>query len=238
KPVEEPKAWNLVDWLSREVGLGSLRFPRWALLLPAAVFLAICVIGLVVSPRSEETQVTAAVLPEPSGAPAQAVATNSALPEPNRLAQLISRAEFGDQSALSELRDIAPEKREREVWLVIAQGLAKAGLVAEAVKELDGAVHAKADLKNDERLTAVVREVASSDNSPAALEALTLAATKLESRGVDILFSVWSETKLRTPATALAERYLGDKAVLKNASKAVHIALDLRKDDLDCEQAK
>src|SRR5690606_27262445 len=102
----------------------------------------------------------------------------------------------------------------------------------------DGAVHAKADLKNDERLTAVVREVASSDNSPAALEALTLAATKLESRGVDILFSVWSETKLRTPATALAERYLGDKAVLKNASKAVHIALDLRKDDLDCEQAK
>lgn len=238
KPIDEPKAFNFVEWLSREVGLGSLRFPRWALLLPAAVFLGICVVGLVVSPRAEETHVTAAVLPEPSGAPARAVAANSALPEPNRLPQLISRAEFGDQNALSELRGIAPEKREREVWVVIAQGLAKAGLASEAVKELSAAVQANAELENDERLTAVARELASSDNSAAALEALTLAATKLGSRGVDILFSVWSETKLRTPATALAERYLADRAVLKNASKAVHIALELRKDDLDCAQAK
>lgn len=239
KAPEEPKGWNPIEWLTQDWGLGSLRFPRWTLLLPGAVFLGIWLLGLVVSPKSEESQITAAVLPEaPPNASAQPTIANAPMPEPNRLPQLISQAEFGERAALAELRAIAPEKRERDIWVVLAQGLTKAGQPAEAIKELSAAVHARAELKNDEGLTAVVRELASSDNSSAALEALTLAANELQARGVDILFSVWSETKLRTPATALAERYLADQAVLENASKAVRVALDLRKDELSCDEAK
>jgi serine/threonine-protein kinase len=238
KAPEEPQGWSPVDWVMQDLNLGSLRFPRWALLLPGAVFLLIWVLGLVVSPKSDESQITASVLPESTPSAAQPAAASAAMPEASRLPQLISQAEFGDQAALTELRAIAIEKRERDIWVVIAQGLTKAGQPVEAVKELGAAVHAKGDLKLDEGVTAIVRELASSENSSAALEALTLAATELGARGIDILFSVWSETKLRTPATALAERYLGDQEVLKNASKAVHVALELRKDELSCDEAK
>lgn len=239
KAPEEPKGWNALDWLVQDLAVGSVRLPRWAMLLPGVVFLVIWVLGSVFSPKDEESQVTAAVLPEaPSTGNAKSPQEDAPALEPNRLPQLISQAEFGDQGALSELRAIPPEKRDRDVWVVIGQGLAKAGQPAQAVKELSAAVRAKAELKQDAGFTAVVRELASSDNSAAALEALTLAATELEARGVDILFSVWSETKHRTPATALAERYLEDDAVLKNASKPVHIALGLRKEELGCEDAK
>lgn len=238
KPAEEIKGFSPREWLGEDLSLAGLRLPRWAVILPGGVFLLIWLLGLVVSPKPEESQVTAAVLPSALPLNTERAAPVAAAPEPNRLPQLISQAEFGEQAALTELRAIAPENRERDIWIVIGQGLVKAGQPVEAVKELSQAVHTKAELKDDEGLTALVRELASSENSAAALEALTLAATELAARGVDILFSVWSETKLRTPATALAERYLEDAAVLKNASKPVQVALALRKEELSCDEAK
>lgn len=236
-PAPEPQDWNLREWLARDSAVLGLRLPRWALLLPAAVFVGIWVIGLFVSPDPEPNVALTTVAPnaQPSAGPHL---TDTPLPDPNRLPKLISQAEFGEISALDELRKILPEARERDVWVVIGQGLVKASLPADAVKELTSAVRHKPALKNDEGLTSVIRELASSDNSAAALEALTLAATQLGPRGVDVLFSVWSETKHRTPATALAERYLDDEEVLKHASKAVIVALELRKPDLTCERVK
>ncbi len=239
KPVEDPKMWSLREWLSQDLGLGGLHIPRWALLLPAVVFLFIWVVGLFVSPDQPQTAIVdGGSVPPATPLPASEILPAAALPEPNRLPLLISQAEFGDAAALAELRAVTPTKRERDVWVVIGQGLVKAGQPAEAVKELSSAVRHRPELENDEGVASVVREIASSDNSAAALEALTLAATELGPRGVDILFSVWSETKNRTPATALAERYLVDEAVLDHASRAIHIALELRKTDLTCEQTK
>lgn len=238
KPSQEPKSQTPREWLTQDIALAGLRVPRWALLLPGLVFLTLWLVGLVLSPRQETSNLTASALPSgPSAAP-PAVESQTVTPDPNRLPKLISRAEFGEPEALSELRTLPPAQRDRDVWVVVGQGLLKAGQPAEAIKELTTAVKSRADLKNDEGISALIRELASSDNSAAALEALTLAATDLGSRGVDILFSVWSETKHRTPATALAERYLEDNTVLDHASPAVRLALDLRKAELDCEQSK
>lgn len=239
KPLEEPKPRSLREWLTQDVGLGNLHVPRWALLLPPVVFISIWVVGLFVSPdQPPATIVEGGSTPPPTASLASGGSPAAPVPEPNRLPLLISQAEFGDASALAELRAITPAKRERDVWVVIGQGLVKAGQPADAVKELSSAVQQRPELKNDEGVSSVVREVASGDNAAAALEALTLAATELGPRGVDILFSVWSETKHRTPATALAERYLVDESVLEHASQAIRIALELRKADLTCEQAK
>ncbi len=239
KPVDDPKMWSFREWLSQDLGLGGLHIPRWALLLPAVVFLSIWVVGMFVSPDQPQTAIVdGGTAPPATPSSSSERLPAAALPEPNRLPLLISQAEFGDAAALAELRAITPTKRERDVWVVIGQGLVKAGQPAEAVKELSIAVRQRPELEADEGVASVVRDIASSDNSAAALEALTLAATELGPRGVDILFSVWSETKNRTPATALAERYLVDQAVLEHASKAIHIALDLRKTDLTCEQTK
>jgi serine/threonine protein kinase len=236
--VDEAPSGDLPTWLAHEVNVGNLRLPRWALVLPGVVFLGIVVLGLFVS-RDPATATVPNALGEAPTPDLDPTVAATPLPEPDRLPQLISQAEFGDTSALSELRKIAPTKRTRDVWIVLGQGLVKAGDLSEAVIEMKEGVRHQPELIKDERLTAVVRDIGSSDNSKAALEALTFAATELGSRGVDILFSVWSETKNRTPATALAERYLSDDSVLKNASKAVHLALELRKtDETDCEANK
>ncbi len=121
---------------------------------------------------------------------------------------------------------------------MIGQGLVKAGSGIEALAEYEQASTHKPELINDAAFTKLIRELASSPDSSTALAALNLAALHFGSRGVDILFSVWSETKERTPATALAERYLAQESILKGASKPVQLALSLRNPDLTCDTAK
>lgn len=240
KQPEPPVKLSWQEWLSSEVSIAALTLPRWALLLPGLVFLVILTLGFLISP-DDETRA-------PDASHALAVASESATPAVSSSAslavaqtqwpQLVSLAEFGDAEALKQLRAIPAPERSREVWLVIGQGLVKAGSGLEALSEYEQASVHKPELKHDAAFTKVIRELASNSDSSTALAALNLAALHFGSRGVDILFSVWSETKGRTPATALAERYLAQDSIRQAASKPVQLALDLRNPDLTCDKVK
>lgn len=239
-PDPPPKvSWQ--DWLAQEVSIAALKLPRWAILLPGLVFLVILTVGFLVSPRDEtpaasDTQSLAAT--SASVQSEAASAASGAAPLTAQWPQLVSLAEFGDAEALKRLRAVPEDQRSREVWLVLGQGLVKGGKPIEALLEYEKAVQHDPELKKDAAFTKIIRELASNSDSNTALAAVNLAALHFGSRGVDILFSVWSETKGRTPATALAERYLAQDSILQGASKPVQLALELRNTELSCEDAK
>jgi eukaryotic-like serine/threonine-protein kinase len=240
-PPEPPPTLTWQEWLQQEVAVAALTLPRWALLLPAIVFVAILTLGFLISPddgpsaaNSSQTLALESANAEPAASPVPP----SAAPATTQWPQLVSLAEFGDVEALKQLRAIPNPQRSREVWLVIGQGLVKAGNGLDALHEYEQASKHKPEVKSDAAFTKVIRELASNNDSSIALAALNLAALSFGSRGVDILFSVWSETKERTPATALAERYLAQDSILKGASPPVQIALALRNPDLSCDTAK
>jgi hypothetical protein len=149
--------------------------------------------------------------------------------------ELLAGAEFGDQQALETLLEIPPQKRSRELWLVLAKGRMAQKRTEAAMVLLREAVELNAEFANDAELTQLVRQGANDPDSSKI--ALATAAEVLGSRGTDILFSVWADTKRRTPTTALAEHYLQQAEVVEHASPALKVALKLR-DDLDCESTR
>jgi hypothetical protein len=92
------------------------------------------------------------------------------------------------------------------------------------------------ELSSDERVALLVRQAAS--DPKVSVQAVTLAAESMGSRGVDILFSVWADTSRRTPATALSQRYLDEEKVRQKASAALKIALAFRDDSQDCQAVR
>lgn len=223
-----------VVWLRQPVPLLRNTVPRWLLAAPVAIFVVIFLAGSVLRPRPTQAPETA-----PSSealAPAQApphAAEEPRTADASRLNQLFAEAEFGKPEALDELGKTPPEKRSPELWLVLGQGLIKAGRGNEAMDAYRDAISRIPELANDERIALNVRQAAAEPK--AALAAVNLAAEVLGSRGVDILFSVWGDTSRRTPATALAQRYLDDPKVRDKASREVKLALALRDDTSDCE---
>lgn len=219
--------------LRRELGLFGIKLPVWAVALPAAAFVAIFLVGLLLASEPP-------VAPSPSQAPTQVVVVASGAapkprpPAPDRAPALIADAEFGKDAAISELLKTPPAARDRELWLVLAKGRLKQGNVLAAVELLREAVHLNPAWANDEEIAQLLRMAANDDK--AAKLALATAADLMGSRGVDILFSVWADTRRRTPTTALAEQYLQQQDVRSRASKPLRLALELR-GDLECKHA-
>src|SRR5690606_9081848 len=104
-------------WLQGDFQFGSLTVPRWGLLLPGVVFLAIFGVSVIVS-RDGSKPLAATVSGETRTSGAAGATQDS--PAPTRWPQLIAQAEFGDEQALDELRSIPPPERDQDVWLVLA----------------------------------------------------------------------------------------------------------------------
>jgi serine/threonine-protein kinase len=226
RPSRQPeKKW----WQSAWVVLG-IRVPFWTLGVPALAFVALFIGGQLKQRAPDNT-----TLPP---APAAATASVPRLPpEPDRWPALISDAEFGKDEAMAELLQIPPEKRDREIWLVLGHGLMVRKRTLEALETYRTAIHHLPELANDESIAKNIH-IATTD-ARSAQPAITVAAESLGSRGVDILFNVWSNTAKRTPASALAERYMLQASVLDKGSAQVKLALELRRvKDMPCDAVR
>lgn len=220
-PAAEP-SWQL--WLQRPMNFGRFTAPTWAVVFPIAAFVAIFLLGTWLNSD-----------PEPSDLPTAAntvivevptLPRSPALPERDARLQLMAKAEFGESDAIEELLKIPEATRTQEEWLVLGEGYMKSKRADKALELYTRAIAQIPSLKESEKISENVRLAAK--DAATGTRAVEVAAESMGERGVNILFSVWADTARRSPASALAERYLDKEQVLKNASPAVRLALTLR----------
>jgi serine/threonine-protein kinase len=238
QPLLRPSMSSLVSIppvLRRQIQIGSWAFPLWVLALPAVAFVFLFVLGLVFTGKDDAAMATEAPASTPTRMAEPAPVEKPGATAPAPTPELLAGAEFGDENALKTLLEIPAQRRDRDLWLVLAKGEMAQERPEAAMKLLREAVSAKPELANDEELSRLVRLGA--NDAEGSKIALATAAEALGSRGTDILFSVWADTKRRTPITALAEHYLQQKEVVAHASPALKLALDLR-EDFDCDKAR
>jgi eukaryotic-like serine/threonine-protein kinase len=219
-----PRETLLPAWLMHPLHLGRVEVPTWIVVLPGIVFVGIFVLGLVWSGTSTPSPVAGTVTTATS-----VQASPPAFkppPEPDAKLQLMSRAEFGDAKAMDALLKIPPTERSAEEWLVLGEGYMQSRQLQQALELYRNAIAHVPTLAENERISESVRTAAK--DGAFATAAVGLAAESMGERGVNILFSVWADTARRSPASALAQRYLDEDKVIKKASPAVRLALALR----------
>jgi serine/threonine-protein kinase len=229
-PTPQP-SWQV--WLQRPVTIGRVTVPTWAVAFPIAAFIALFLLGTWLNSEPDPSDVSATAntvivevptLPKPPP-----------LPERDARLQLMARAEFGDDDAIQELSKIPEATRTQEEWLVLGEGYMKSKRAGVALELYTAAIARIPTLAQSEKVSENIR-LATKD-SATATAAVEVAAESMGERGVNILFSVWADTARRSPASALAERYLDKPQVLKNASPAVRLALTLRERH-SCEETR
>ena len=208
--------------LKRPVWLGKHSVPLWflaggALASVFGIALLIVVASLLFGGKSQASTV-------------KDDASNVVVAKDSELAQLIQRAESGDQTALAELTAHPPEKRSAGEWLALGRGYAKLDHLAASLAAYQGGAAAKPELARDPKLlTDVHRAALDAATSDAALK---FAATGLGPVGVDLVYDVWESSKgvpSRAALTKQARSYLDDDAVRAKASPALKLVLELGK---------
>jgi eukaryotic-like serine/threonine-protein kinase len=159
---------------------------------------------------------------------------NKPNPEPSlpNLLQIVEKpavlenARQGDSEALQALSTTPPRQRDDEHWLALAAGLHTNGDDSAALHALEEGIAAEPSLASDRRVLSLVRAAV---NRNATREgALKLAATRLGTLGVDLLFDVWASTADKTPATRSAKTWLDRAEVRARASAPLKLAFELR----------
>ncbi len=220
-PSAPPPAW----WQRRR-SIAGLAVPTWGLLLPVVTFLIPFLV--VVLRRPAATRIVEVEIPVPSMAQAPP------LPPLDDLPALLARAEFGDEAALERLLEVPAASRSVDMWRALASGRLKQNRPLQALIVMREALHRKPELGEDALIARQLRVLASEQETAA--QAVAVAADALGSRGVDLLFNVWAETKKRTEATAAAEGYLEKPEIRQRGSAAVRLALALR-DNHQCPES-
>lgn len=149
---------------------------------------------------------------------------------------LVARAMEGDPVAVAKLEAEVEKDPDAISYAAIGRGRVKLGDFVRGVEALKKAVKEDSDLAQDHDILAAVRRAA--DNEGTQKDVMEFAATSLGEGGVDVLFDIWASTTERTQTTVLAKGYLDRDEVRGRASRALKIALDLRKGGLRCEEAK
>ena len=213
----------------RPVTLGGRAVPLWRLVAGGVVLLgAATTISLL--------DAGSAHAPLPPAEAAASVAVQDAggelPPADPEHERLVGQAFLGVADAVSELERLpAPERSVRE-WLALASGLAKLGKPQEALPAYRAALEKDETVANNPVL---LRDVWDATQSEATSQvALKLAAEFLGSKGADLLYRVWVETKQVTPKTRLAKQLVYSKNVREQASPALAFVLDWRATS-DCE---
>jgi serine/threonine protein kinase/tetratricopeptide (TPR) repeat protein len=146
------------------------------------------------------------------------------------LAQLIARAETGDQTALAELTARPENARTQGAWRALGHGYAKLGQFSASISAYQSGVAAAPELLKDPQLLADVRLAALDSQSSDA--AMKLAASALGASGADILYDVWESSKTVPSRAALSKQARGlldDDAERAQASPALRVLLELGK---------
>ena len=205
--------------LAEQVFLGGRQMPVWLLALSSIVSVAaLVVLGSLAFGGKHEARTV------------KDDASKTAVAKDSELAQLISRAESGDQTALAELTARPPPKRSSVEWLALGHGYARVGhFVASLVAYQEG-IAVKPELAHDARLLADVhRAVFEPEATDAALK---LSTSGLDSRGLDLVYDVWESSRNVPSRAALAKQaraLLDDDALRARASPALKLLLELGK---------
>ena len=207
--------------LNRPVWLGQQRVPLWVLGAGAlgsvfGIAALIVVASLIFGSKSEAS-------------PSKEGALAAAAKDPE-LAQLLARAETGDQTALAELTARPENARSQGEWRALGHGYAKLGQFSASLSAYQSGVAATPELFKDPQLLADVRLAALDTQSSEA--AMKFAASALGASGADILYDVWESSKAVPSRAALAKQaraYLDDDAERAKASPALKVLLELGK---------
>jgi hypothetical protein len=140
--------------------------------------------------------------------------------------ELEQRASRGQPEALGELAKVPSAKRTGAASLALGMGYLSTQKSESALDAFNAALKADPELRDHIDLLRGVRRLV--DDPLTRERALELAATRLGSRGVDLLFEVWLSTKDKTAATRGAKKWLDSDAVRAAASPAAKVALEIR----------
>jgi hypothetical protein len=168
----------------------------------------------------------------PRGSGARSPGPDSPKPE---VMEIMRRAEEVEGAAIRQLEAHSASARSSLEWLAIGKGHSRLG---DNVAALDAFQHALAQdpaVARDRVLLSDVRRAV--DDEAAQSRALDLAAGSLGEGGVDVLFDVWASTSEKTDTTALAKSILDREETRKKASRALRVALELRR-TTRCDEVK
>ena len=217
---------SLPVWLRRTIRIGKRRFPLVIVLLLSLVMLvvtllAVSLAGWLRPTGNSATPVTSVVAPVTTAI--RALVKKASIPDP-----LLKQARLGDKVALATLEARPASELDAEQWTAIARGRARNRQWQNALDAYEHALGKAPNLIRDGELVSDIRGAAAAPETSA--QALSFAAERLKSTGVDIIYDVWSAAAsghgTQNDARA-AKKLLDDPQVRTLASKPLMIALEL-----------
>ena len=164
-----------------------------------------------------------------TSAPKAEAAKVAANPEQDKLLGL---AFLGDPKALEQLEARPEAARSAREWLSIAAGREKAGRALEALAAYQKALEREPTLGEDQALRKFVWEM--SHKPEAGETAMRLMAEYFGSKGADMLYRSWVESREVTPISQLARELVYTKRVRDAATPMLAFVLDWR-EAVSCE---
>jgi serine/threonine-protein kinase len=158
----------------------------------------------------------------PAAAP-KAEVRPAANPEQDKLLGL---AFLGDPKALEALEARPEASRSAREWISIAAGREKAGREMDALEAYKKALEREPNLGEDQALRKFVWEV--SRKPEAGETAMRLMADYFGSKGADMLYRSWVESREVTPVSQLARELVYTKRVRASATPGLAFVLDWR----------
>jgi hypothetical protein len=217
------RTFGLGEALGMRLAIGAITAPLWTMLVIAAAVGALLVALVAVAAR--KPAVTAGA--EPTLASASAAAAPATRPAAALPPSPSAGDDSGAMKALAE-RDAADRSAAETLAVsnaALAQKLAELG-------ELERRIAADGTVARDPKTIALLR--ARSVDLEVFREAQRIVAGLEGELGADLLYAIWTGTPGRNEPTALAEALVNSKDVYAKASKALRIALDLRRAQ-DCK---
>jgi hypothetical protein len=217
-----PHALVRESLLKRPVFLGGVRIPLWLLgagALGSVITIATVIVlgSLLFGGKSQASTV-------------KDDASHTAVAKDSELAQLIARAEAGDQTALAELTARPEQKRSPDEWRALGHGYAKLGHFTASLNAYQRGVVSKPELALDPKLLSDVHAAAL--DAASADAALKFSVEALGASGVDLVYDVWESSKSIPSRAALSKQaraYLDDDAVRAKASPALKVLFEINK---------
>ena len=211
--------------LRQAVNVGGQKVPVWA--MAAAGLLFVGLLFVVAFGALVATGVSAGK-PPPAGSAARAAA--SAPPVQDDSDALAKRAAEGDRDALNKLQARPDVQRSAAEWRALGRGFSVIGHTKPSLDAYKKALALDPGLAKERSLQADVRRAALS--SATASDALELALAHLGSRGADLVFDVWAQTRSAKDGqdvARIAKGVVEGNAIRAKASQALLVTLDLAK---------
>jgi serine/threonine-protein kinase len=214
---------SLPAWLRRTIKVGARRVPLVMVLL---LSLATMVVTLLVVSVAGWLRPTAA----PAASATGTASASSIAPPLKKVAvvdPLLKQARMGDKVALHALETRPATDLDAEHWAALARGRARNRQWSGVLEAYGHALDKAPSLARDGELLSDIRAAA---NTETAAQALSFAAERLQSVGVDIIYDVWASAAsgrgTQNDARA-AKKLLDDPQVRALASQRLKVALEL-----------